>query len=130
MKVTLAEYLAVPYVLQAESVPLEAGGWTCRLSFPELPGCVAEASTVEDAMTMVERRRVLAILDALAAGHPPMAPRPPLAACDPQRMAEDIGLGGVLDGLLDQDEAGLAEALRLAPGRLSAAHEKCKVAMR
>jgi len=73
----LAYYEAVPYVLVIESV--ERGGqWLRRATYPELPGCVAEAHSALDAMEQLEheRRRLLRQLWNQGASIP--VPRPPL----------------------------------------------------
>lgn len=78
----LAYYEAVPYVLVLESV--ERGGrWLRRAEHPELPGCVAEASSALEALDQLEleRRRVLRQLWDRGAAIP--VPRPPLRHLDP-----------------------------------------------
>jgi hypothetical protein len=75
----LAYYEAVPYLLVLESV--ERGGeWLRRAEHPELPGCVAEASSAVEALDRLaeERRRVLRRL--WDRGAPIPVPRPPLRA--------------------------------------------------
>ena len=37
----LAELLAIPYRLQAETIETRGGTFVIRLAYPELPGCVA-----------------------------------------------------------------------------------------
>jgi predicted RNase H-like HicB family nuclease len=73
----LAYYEAVPYVLVIESVERE-GQWLRRATYPELPGCVAEAHSALEAMERLEheRRRVLRKL--WNRGAPIPVPRPPL----------------------------------------------------
>ena len=73
----LEYYEAVPYVLVVESV--ERGGeWVRRAEYPELPGCVAEASSAVEAIEKLEqeRRRLLRRLWNDGALIP--VPRPPL----------------------------------------------------
>ena len=90
--VQLRDYLAVPYMLEAETVEIAAGAWVSRVSYPELPGCVAQAAVVEDALRALERLRIETILAMVKAGRPPPVPRPPLQLCDPVWIAEEAGL--------------------------------------
>jgi predicted RNase H-like HicB family nuclease len=78
--VTRDQYLRIPYVLVVESVPGPEGEWRRRASYPEVPGAVAEADSVLEAMDRAEQRRVRIILDWLDAGLPVPVPRPPLDA--------------------------------------------------
>lgn len=75
---TAEEYLAIPYMLEAESVKTESGTWVRRLEYPELPGCVVEADTVLEALDRLERLRERYILDRLERGEDVPVPRPPL----------------------------------------------------
>lgn len=75
----LAYYEAVPYLLVLESVE-RGGDWLRRAEHPELPGCVAEAQSILEALDRLaeERRRVLRQL--WDRGSPIPVPRPPLRA--------------------------------------------------
>lgn len=75
---TAEEYLAVPYVMVLESVPAPNGDWLRQASYPELPGCIAQAQTPLEAIDRLEEQRVRYILDNLDAGRPVPVPRPPL----------------------------------------------------
>ncbi len=81
----LVDYEAVPYVLVVESVE-HGGEWLRRASYPELPGCVAEAPSALDAIDKLdeERRRLLRQLWDDGALIP--LPRPPLRG--PHRPSE------------------------------------------
>jgi len=73
----LAYYEAVPYLLVVESV--ECGGeWLRRASYPELPGCVAEAPSVVEAMEKLEQARLHLLRQLWDRGAPIPVPRPPL----------------------------------------------------
>lgn len=73
----LAYYEAVPYVLVVESV--ERGGeWLRRASYPELPGCVAEAPSAVEAMEKLEQARLRLLRQLWDRGAPIPVPRPPL----------------------------------------------------
>jgi hypothetical protein len=50
-------YEAVPYLLVIESVE-RAGEWVRRASYPELPGCAAEASSAPEALEKLKQERV------------------------------------------------------------------------
>jgi len=75
---TAEEYLAVPYVMVLESVPAADGDWMRQASYPELPGCVAQAQTPIEAIERLEEQRVRYILERLDTGQPVPVPRPPL----------------------------------------------------
>jgi predicted RNase H-like HicB family nuclease len=75
---TPQEYLAVPYVMVLESVPAANGDWLRQASYPELPGCIAQAQTPIEAIDRLEQQRVSFIMDRLEAGQPVPVPRPPL----------------------------------------------------
>jgi len=73
----LAYYEAVPYLLVVESV--ERGGeWLRRASYPELPGCVAEAVSAVEAMEKLEQARLRLLRQLWDRGAPIPVPRPPL----------------------------------------------------
>jgi predicted RNase H-like HicB family nuclease len=73
----LAYYEAVPYVLVIESV--ERGGqWLRRATYPELPGCVAEAHSALEAMERLEHERRRLLRQLWNRGAPIPVPRPPL----------------------------------------------------
>ena len=75
---TAAEHLSVPYVMVLESIPGPDGDWLRQASYPELPGCVAQAPTPIEAIDRLEEQRVRYILDRLESGQPVPVPRPPL----------------------------------------------------
>ena len=54
---TAEEYLAVPYVMVLESVPAANGDWLRQASYPELPGCIAQAQTPIEAIDRLEEQR-------------------------------------------------------------------------
>lgn len=89
---TLSDFLAVPYLLEAEAFESEPDQWTIRLSYPELPDCVAEAPIVEDAVRELERCRIETIVRLVAEGKEPPVPRKPLSMTDPLWAARDLGL--------------------------------------
>jgi predicted RNase H-like HicB family nuclease len=76
--VTLEEYLAVPYVLTIEAVQGPDGEWYRRACYRELPGCVGEAATPEEAIARLEAAREAYIRERLTRGEPIPVPRPPL----------------------------------------------------
>jgi predicted RNase H-like HicB family nuclease len=76
--VTLEEYLAIPYVLTVEAVQGPDGEWYRRARYRELPGCVGEAPTPEEAIARLEEARVAYIQERLARGEPIPTPRAPL----------------------------------------------------
>ena len=74
----LQHYLAIPYVAVFYSTVNDDGIWVRRADYPELPDCEVEAPTAIEAMDKLEERRVTTIVNMLATGHEPPAPRPPL----------------------------------------------------
>ena len=70
-------YAAVPYLLVLESVQRD-GEWIRRAEHPELPGCVAEAASVLDALRQLDRERHRVLAELWERGAPIPVPRPPL----------------------------------------------------
>jgi predicted RNase H-like HicB family nuclease len=106
----LIDYLSVPYRLEAATVELADGAWIKRVAYPELPGCVAEAAVVEDALAQLERRRIETIIRMVGEGRSPPVPRPPLRDCDPAWVARQVGVAGDLAALIEGDEATIVPA--------------------
>lgn len=101
----LRELLSVPYLLEAEAVETEPGQWLVRLAYPELPGCIASGSVVEEALKRLERRRVEIIVELVEAGQQPPVPRKPLTDTDPLWTARDLGLSARIAALLARGAA-------------------------
>jgi predicted RNase H-like HicB family nuclease len=78
--VTLDEYLAVPYILRMESIEQSDGDWVRRATYPELPGCEAEAATPVEAIERLEATKRRRITELLERGEPIPVPRAPLGA--------------------------------------------------
>jgi predicted RNase H-like HicB family nuclease len=97
----LLELLAIPYLLEAEAVETESGKWLLRLAYPELPGCIAEGSTLEDVLGELERRRIEIIVGLVEAGEEPPVPRKALVTSDPLWTVKDLGLSGRVTALLE-----------------------------
>jgi predicted RNase H-like HicB family nuclease len=108
----LIDYLRVPYVLEAESTEAAPGVWVSRVAYPELPDCIEQAATIEDAIDKLERRRIDVIVAMLRNGRPPNVPRPPLASSQPYWLIAHYGLQDELLDLLDQDEQAIAASLK------------------
>jgi len=87
----LCDYLAIPFLVEAETVEDGSGAWLRRACCPELPGCVAEAPTIEEALERLDRRRVEVIADLLRAGVAPPAPRAPLHGFDAAGLIARVG---------------------------------------
>jgi len=101
----LSEYLSVPYVLESETVEVAPGSWVRRVAYPELPDCSAEAIVLEEALLLLERRRIKMIIRMVIEGRPPPVPRPPLRDCDPAWIARQAGLPNEIVALIDADLA-------------------------
>jgi predicted RNase H-like HicB family nuclease len=101
----LIDYLSVPYRLEAETAELANGGWIRRVSYPELPGCMAESAIVEEALSQLERKRIEIIIGMVGQGRSPPVPRPPLRVCDPAWVAKKAGVSPELVALIDRHDA-------------------------
>ena len=99
----LKDYLSVPYLLEAETVEVEPGSWICRVAYPELLGCSAESIILEDALHLLERKRIEMIVHMVGEGRPPPTPRLPLGDCDPVWVAKRAGLSDEIAGLITRD---------------------------
>jgi len=105
----LMGFLCVPYVLEAQSVETDEGVWMRRVAYPELPGCMAEAQSIEEALAALERKRLRTIIDIIRAGGKPPVPRAPLQSCDPLGLAALLGLQHELEELLAAERRRKAE---------------------
>lgn len=105
----LIDYLKVPYCLEAESVETSPGKWVSRVSYPELPDCLVEASTIEAAVDALELQRIQIIVAMLQSGRRPPTPRSPLASSEPGWLIEKFGLQSDLGPLLEREDSELAE---------------------
>jgi hypothetical protein len=103
-RLRLRDYLSVPYLLEAETVEIAPGSWISRVAYPELSGCSAESLVVEDALHLLERKRIEMIIRMVGEGRPPPTPRPPLRDCDPVWVAKQAGLSDEIAALIDRDE--------------------------
>jgi predicted RNase H-like HicB family nuclease len=101
----LIDYLSVPYRLEAETAELADGGWIRRVSYPELPGCIAESAIVEEALSQLERKRIEIVINMVEEGRSPPVPRPPLRDCDPAWVAEKAGVSREYVALIDRHDA-------------------------
>ena len=76
---TFEEYMAVPYVLRMAAVRGDGGRWLRRAEYPELPGCIGEGLSPEEALADLDRNRERMVRELLAAGAEIPIPRRPLA---------------------------------------------------
>jgi hypothetical protein len=107
-RLRLRDYLSVPYLLEAETVEIAPDSWVRRVTYPELPGCSAEALVVEEALLALERRRIETIVRMVGQGSPPPVPRPPLRDCDPAWVARQAGVSSDIIALIDRDRTTIA----------------------
>jgi hypothetical protein len=105
MKVT--DYLNIPYRIESEALETATDGWVRRVRLPELAAATAEAESIEDALTMLERRRIELIIEMLRAGRKPPVPRSPLVHNVTASTLQRLGLTRFTP-LLDQDADELA----------------------
>ncbi len=101
----LIDYLCVPYLLEAETAELGDGTWVRRVGYPELPGCVAEAAVIEEALSQLERKRIEVIVRMVRDGRSPPAPRPPIRGSDPVWIAKQVGVACEDIALIERDDA-------------------------
>jgi hypothetical protein len=106
-RLRLRDYLSVPYLLEAETVEVAPNSWVRRVAYPELPGCSAEAFVVEEALRLLERRRIEMIVRMVGEGRLPPVPRPPLRDCDPAWVARQAGLSNDIIALIDRDRTAI-----------------------
>ena len=98
---TLRLVLSIPYRIVACTPETAPGVWMRRASHPELPDCVAEAATIEEALARLEWRRVEVLVALLQAGTPPPIPRPALRDYDAEGLLHRHGVHSALSPLLD-----------------------------
>ena len=78
----LAYYRAIPYLLVVETVE-RAGTWWRRATYPELPGCAAEAESAVEAIERLDREREALLERRWERGEAIPVPRPPLRSRAP-----------------------------------------------
>lgn len=101
----LAEYLSIPFVIEAESVEVASDTWVRKVTFPEMPDCNVEAEQIEDALDQLERRRIEMTIQLLRDGRRPPIPRRPLQPDAMRWSLERLGLREAVEPLLDDEEA-------------------------
>lgn len=87
----IAEYLAVPYILEAETV-IREDGWTRRISYPELPNCVLEHESILEGLRLLDQLRIRTILNLVREHKPVPMPRSPLLSHDVKGELKRLGL--------------------------------------
>jgi predicted RNase H-like HicB family nuclease len=102
---TLEEYLSIPYILAVDAFEAADGQWFRRAAYPELPGCVAEALWIEDAIDEVEEMRVRFIVDRLTRGELIPIPRPPLRSLNYERfhLSKQLNYSKPVEGTVNAD---------------------------
>lgn len=78
----LAYYKKIPYLLVVETVERE-GLWWRRATYPELPGCAAEAESAVEAIERLEQEREALLARRVERGEPIPVPRLPLRGRGP-----------------------------------------------
>ncbi|WP_214102605.1 type II toxin-antitoxin system HicB family antitoxin [Acrocarpospora catenulata] len=104
----VGDYLRVPYLVTAQSVPREDGTWVRHVEHPELPDCVAEAESIFDALRLLEAKRIETVLDMLAAGRTPPTKGFLLGATQAWQRVQRAGLADRIEPVWEHD----AESLR------------------
>jgi len=72
MDKTIDYYVNLPYTIELQQFPDE--GWSVRVK--ELPGCMSQGDTAEEALTMIQEAMLLWLEVALEDGLPIPEPRP------------------------------------------------------
>lgn len=103
----VGDYLRVPYLVTAQSVPREDGTWVRHVEHPELPGCVAEADSIFEALRLLEARRIETVLGMLAAGRTPPTKRFMLGVTQARRRVERAGFADRVEPLWESDAESL-----------------------
>ena len=109
----VGEYLRVPYRVTAQSVESADGRWVRRVEHPELPGCVAEADSITEALRLLDVRRIEIVLDLLSEGRRPPARTRLLGPAQARRRVERAGLTGRVEHLWELDGETLAGGSRM-----------------
>jgi predicted RNase H-like HicB family nuclease len=130
----VGDYLRVPYVVTAQSQPLPDGSWIRHVEHPELPGCVADADSITEALERLDQRRVHVVLNLLAEGTIPPTRKTLLGDAQARRRARRAGLGQRLEDVWDLDAARLSPD-QFAPdqpnaGRLDVDHRAAQLRSR
>jgi predicted RNase H-like HicB family nuclease len=89
---TVGDYLRVPYLVTVQSRPLEDGSWVRHVEHPELPRCVAEAESIVEALSLLEKKRIETVLEMLAEGRRPPLKRYRLGEVQARQRVERAGL--------------------------------------
>jgi hypothetical protein len=113
--VRVGDYLRVPYIVTAQSLPRSDGSWVRRVEHPELPDCVAEAGSITEALDRLDQRRVHVVIGLLAAGTIPPVRRALFGDAQARKRASRAGIGQRLEDIWDLDAA------RFPPGELAGA---------
>jgi hypothetical protein len=101
----LSDYLRIPYLLEARLAELSPGVWVNQVSYPELPDCRAESSSLEGALRQLERLRIVTLVRMLDEGRQPPVPRPPLGSSDPLWIAEQSEVPDDILARIQRDHA-------------------------
>jgi predicted RNase H-like HicB family nuclease len=99
----VGDYLRVPYLVTAQSVPLDDGTWVRHVEHPELPNCIAEADSITGALDLLEVRRIETVLEMLAQGRRPPVRSFLLGDTMARQRVERAGLAGRAEPLWDRD---------------------------
>jgi ferredoxin len=111
----IGDYLRVPYIVTAQSQPRPDGSWVRHVEHPELPGCIAEAESITEALDRLDQRRVHVVLGMLAKGRIPPTRRTLLGDAQARRRAQRAGLGDQLADVWELD------ATQVSPDKLAQA---------
>jgi hypothetical protein len=108
--VKVGDYLRVPYIVTAQSLPRPDGSWVRRVEHPELPDCVVEAESIIEALDRLDQRRVQVVIGLLAGGTVPPVRRALFGDAQARKRARRAGIGQRLEDVWDLEPGQLTEA--------------------
>jgi len=104
----VSDFLRVPYLVTAQSVPRDDGSWVRHVEHPELPQCTAEAESITEALQRLDQRRIEVVLEMLAQGRTPPHRRYRLGPTEALYRVERAGLLDRVQPVWNEDVAGVA----------------------
>ena len=105
---TVGDYLRIPYLVTAQSLPLHDGSWVRHVEHPELPDCSAAADSITEALRLLDQRRIQVVIAMLSRGEAPPVRRAPLGEQQALGRVRRAGLADRVASLWDKDAAALA----------------------
>jgi predicted RNase H-like HicB family nuclease len=105
---SVGDYLRIPYLVTAQSREEPDGSWTRHVEHPELPECSAEATSITDALALLDQRRIQVVIAMLSRGETPPTARAPIGERQGLDRVRRAGLADRVAVLWNRDAAELA----------------------